>query len=570
MVNFRRSVFVLAALTAVFGAANTASAQLAANIACQASVANPPLLRSEGLTELTGDVQLICGSNQPVSVVANVQIFLNTNVTSRLLANGGTEALLLVNDPAPGAQVLGTNVYQGVLVAPNSIAFQGVTIPSLTQAGVLLRITNVRANANGLGVAGPTAPPNPVIETISISSGVTISNPNQTVGFVTRGLVLGINSGSFLTSVNAFQQCANSGTVSSGFAFPARAFTVNLSEGFPTAFKLQGGGTPGIPGAVNNTESGLIPSTSAAGGLAPIAGAGQADFGTRVQLTFQNVGNGAIILVPTTIPAGSGTVVAPVNGVIAPNTTLATLVGGSSGTNTAIGGNSYAQLTTTTGVATAIYEVIATNPSAIDTLQIPVFASFVANPGAQLPALGTVTVSATFSPISTVTTAATAAGGNIPRFANTGAATNAFSINACATNLLFPFVTNIAGFDTGLAISNTSTDPFGTATQAGSCTLNLYGSGAAAAINTPTIQSGAVYTTLLSSNASGFQGYIIASCRFQYAHGFAFVTDGFGGPGRGLSQGYLALIIPDVNVTGGRTASPLGGSVPNSGEQLGY
>ena len=31
------------------------------------------------------------------------------------------------------------------------------------------------------------------------------------------------------------------------------------------------------------------------------------------------------------------------------------------------------------------------------------------------------------------------------------------------SNLLFPFVTSISGFDTGIALSNTSTDPFGTA-----------------------------------------------------------------------------------------------------------
>ena len=556
MADFRRSIFVLAALIAVSGAATTASAQV--NIVCNASVANPPLLRSEGLAENTGDVLLLCFGGSQTATLANIQIFLNTNVTSRILANGGTEALLLVNDPAANAQILNNNVYQGVLVAQNSVAFQAVSIPSAIN-GVSLRITNVRANANGLGVAGPTAPPNPVIETISISSGVTISNPNQTVGFVTRGLVLGVGSTAFVTGSGAFQQCATT---------TATAFTVNLSEGFPTAFKLQGGGTPGVPGAVNNTESGLIPGTSAAGGLAPIAGSGQADFGTRVQLTFQNVGAGATVIVPTTIPAGSGTVVAPVNGVFASSTTLAVLVSGSNGTNATVGGFATSQLTNTSGVSTAIYEIVATNSSAIDTLRVPVFVSFIANPGQNLPALGTVTVSATFSPLSTVTTAVTAASGSVPRFANTGSAVNAFSINACATNLLFPFVSNIAGFDTGLAISNTSTDPFGTGTQAGSCTMNLYPG--AGVVTTPTIATGTVYTTLLSSQAAGFQGYIIASCRFQYAHGFAFLTDGFGGPGRGLSQGYLALVIPDVNVTGGRAASPLGGFIGNSGEQLGY
>ena len=46
--------------------------------------------------------------------------------------------------------------------------------------------------------------------------------------------------------------------------------------------------------------------------------------------------------------------------------------------------------------------------------------------------------------------------------------------------------------------------------------------------------------------AAGFQGYMIAQCGFQYAHGFAFITNGVGANG-GLSQGYLAGVIPDVN-----------------------
>lgn len=86
--------------------------------------------------------------------------------------------------------------------------------------------------------------------------------------------------------------------------------------------------------------------------------------------------------------------------------------------------------------------------------------------------------------------------------------------------------------------------------------LNFYGSGAPAAFVTPTVTAGTVYTALVSNIAAGFQGYMIAQCRFQYAHGFAFIKDGFGGPGQGLSEGYLALIIPDTSITSGRNANP--------------
>jgi hypothetical protein len=38
----------------------------------------------------------------------------------------------------------------------------------------------------------------------------------------------------------------------------------------------------------------------------------------------------------------------------------------------------------------------------------------------------------------------------------------------------------------------------------------------------------------------GFQGYIIAQCRFRFAHGFAFISD-YGN--NKTAQGYLALIM---------------------------
>jgi hypothetical protein len=51
------------------------------------------------------------------------------------------------------------------------------------------------------------------------------------------------------------------------------------------------------------------------------------------------------------------------------------------------------------------------------------------------------------------------------------------------------------------------------------------------------------------SLAQGFRGYIIAQCRFQYAHGFAFVSD-IGA--HDIAMGYLALVLPDVDGLGGR------------------
>jgi hypothetical protein len=220
--------------------------------------------------------------------------------------------------------------------------------------------------------------------------------------------------------------------------------------------------------------------------------------------------------------------------------------------------------------ATGVWEVITDNPNAIDTLQFGVFVFYTPSPGTNSPAAGTGTVNMSYGPTSTVTSASSSA--TIPRFVDTSSAKNAISIAICRTVLLFPFITNQLGFDTGLAIANTSTDPFGTTPQSGSCVANYYGANAPPVgdfvtdKSTPTtIASGTTGVTLASTVAPGFQGYMIATCSFQFAHGFAFISD-IGA--RNLAMGYLALVIPDPSLNGGRGANNSAGSTLSSGEQL--
>src|SRR5262249_47938277 len=118
------------------------------------------------------------------------------------------------------------------------------------------------------------------------------------------------------------------------------------------------------------------------------------------------------------------------------------------------------------------------------------------------------------------------------------------------TRMLFPFVINQNGFDTALTIANTSMDPFGTAPETGACNLTFYGTNAPAGqpISTGSIAAGQSYASLASSIAPGFQGYMIADCKFDFAHGFGFVSD-IGA--RNLAAGYLALVIKDKTRTPG-------------------
>ena len=75
---------------------------------------------------------------------------------------------------------------------------------------------------------------------------------------------------------------------------------------------------------------------------------------------------------------------------------------------------------------------------------------------------------------------------------------------AATTNLLFPYVVNATGFDTGIAISNTSADPFSTATQTGTCTLSVYSTGVTpVTFTTPSIAPGTTFAKVLIVHCSG-------------------------------------------------------------------
>jgi hypothetical protein len=650
-------------------------------VQCIANAAVPPTLRSEGLTELVGDIVLNCSGGTPTPLgtqipQANITIFLNTQVTSRLFnASNQSEAILTIDEPkffqtsglqtctsltgctaigagpanagsltnfpnsieftgtaasgssvstpsfsyttSSGVPVAGSvnaacsstgttgcvsvtnpNVFQGV-VSGNSVTFVGIPIdPPGTQGQRIYRITNVRANAT-IPAPGGSGTPGQIIALISatpatsptgLTSTFAINNPTQIVGFVQTSLttsLTGSGSTTALTASNiAVQQCVGSGVTGGRAALIGQ---LNFIELFPTAFKTRTTAGSGVTvqntlGLVYNSESGYYNPGLAVnlGGPLGVPGSGLADFGTRLKAVFNNVPNGVSIFVsvnnnnPSAVSSPTSglfaTLTSSESGAFSPVTATTSTVGGVAVPST-LGGVYQVPVTNNSGMA--VWEVLAANPLASQTFSFAYYAVATPSPATNSPAIGTATVNMSYAP--TPTAAFTASAGAvassslpIPRFIDTSTAVNALSVTLCRTNLLYPFVTNIAGFDTGLAISNTSTDPFGTAAQQGPCTLNFYGSNAPAAVTTASIASGTVYTTLASSVSPNFQGYVIAVCNFQYAHGFAFISDV---GARNLAMGYLALVIPDPARSNG--ASPFtcngGGQCnTNSGEQLGY
>jgi hypothetical protein len=686
MVDFRRMIPVLAVIAFLLGSAVTASAQPNAPFQCFANGGVSTPARSEGITELVGDFVLNCVGGVATAAgvqipAVNIQVFLNTSLTSRLLNTSGgcggsgcSEALLLLDEPAPAAQYpcvapsagTGTitvcngfgngtgvttagyygpntvgnnaagnctsvpyiavtgqpcsagnnkNVFQAIQTTSNSVTFLGVPIdPPGTSGSRVVRITNVRGNANALGVAGANATPTPIVETISPNPPqfLPVSNPSQTVAFIQRGLAFSVQEatcpntagavcspGSAIT-VGTLQQCNNNRSSTTSTLFNQALGFLRYTELFATAFKnrfvgdnattLISAAPPTNPNQQNilpsqpgftpyNTESGFVNTTLAlpSGAQTSANAAGLADFGTRLKAVFNNIPNGVNVYVDTHATSTTGPDVANLTSLEAG---AYSAVGGTSGAPT--GGNGLtAQLTVTNGSATAVWEVLLSDPNTFAQLNFGFFVSYTANPGANSPALATTTVNGSYAPTSTITVASTNSVA-VPRFADTSTATNVFTVVPCLTTLLFPYLTNAAGFDTGVAISATATDPFGTTPQSGTCTLNWYGAAFTGATPTPNIPSGTTYSTLVSTTLNnvtgGFTGYMIAVCRFQYAHGFAFVSD-LGA--RNLAMGYLALIIPDpTSSTNGRLATPgvcgganslggnIGGNCVSTGEAL--
>src|SRR5437588_3253917 len=94
-------------------------------IICDLSVPAAPFMRLEASAELTGDVLMTCtGGVAGQSGLVNIYIFANVNLTSRILdGTQATEALVLIDDPAPAQQVLNATVFQGTVASANQIAF---------------------------------------------------------------------------------------------------------------------------------------------------------------------------------------------------------------------------------------------------------------------------------------------------------------------------------------------------------------------------------------------------------------------------------------------------------------
>jgi hypothetical protein len=595
MTDFRKWFLAFAVLVVMVG---TAYAQTQR---CTQAAVNTPRVRAEGRAELVGDVLLQCTGEVSTTITANIMMFLNTNITSRVLSTGTnlTEALLAINEPAAGSQILqeltpvaNANIWRGQKISDKGIMFWNVQVPIAPGTNTWVRITNVRANAVEAQPAGGL--PGSITFLLNVQSGTPL--PITIISPVIANTLLGLTFD--------LRKCDDSGGIGTGYTQCAGAGESDLTkshsgtgllkftEGFDSAYKVVLRSTSRVPYAdlinqdgqplgyvANSSESGYVNSLKLG------TRTGVADTGTRLLVRFANIPTGVRlfvtvgqtengttkvdstlttkgVLVSVTDPTGtSGSVGYPVIGTVTYGANC-----GKSGTGDSWE-NKMAEVPLYGGAGSATWEITkATTDPPIETVAFGIEVQYSANPQSNLPALtlGTPgTVSGNLAPISADATMSYTA--PIPRFIDGASGKTLINIDPCVTNLLFPFVTARAGFDTGIAISNTTLDnskdlpggtdkkPFNTKTQSGACTLYYFGDKDDGTSLAKPVQSSGVIAggkqlvyTLFGGGAGidatpGFQGYIIVTCNFQLAHGFAFISD-LGA--QKLAMGYLPLIIP--------------------------
>jgi len=555
------------------------------------------LLIDEPGSGLTGDGPLRA---QKLCTTPSTGCQATVSTAAQTLANGGVPMSIGTDG------TFAANVYQGI-VSGNSVTFNGVPVlPPNTTGSRVFRITNVRVNAQPLsGVSSSGGSPVNASISTSPAGALSITNSTPNVGFVSPSLNVSAGNGGNQNQCASVTKAAVSTltfTENFGTAFKTRiaAQTNNPYSGqtgltVPGAVPASGGAAPATsqasPGTIYNSESAFVyPIPALSNGMA-----GLADFGTRLKATFNNLPPGTRIFVsqtnvlnastPLVLPAGF-----VVGGRDSQTTPYAQLVSSetvsdgnftlgsgflpsldSSSTTTAAGVTAV-EIANSNGTATAVWEVLNTNPNQSESFKFGVYITFVSNVASNIPLPGGSSVTLSYAPtpplFSAASGAAASSGLSIPRFAAGTLPTpgTIFSIIVCRTVLLYPYLTNQAGFDTGITVANTTTDPFGTAAQSGHCTLNWYGGTTAAPTvppgigDTGTIASGTVFANTLQAIAPNFQGYMIAVCNFQFAHGFAFISDV---GARNLAMGYLAIVLNDPGTTtGGRSTAATG--VPGS------
>jgi len=412
--------------------------------------------------------------------------------------------------------------------------------PSGNVASGSFRLTGVRVDMNGAAA--------PVTEQPSLSSAAN----NYLLTSTSAANVISA-TGAGIASVTVGARTGSPSSISQGTA----AILTNRSVAKGTASFVV---AAGFAGAWRTATQNLTNST----GVVTTVNS------SRIQLTFQNVPTGVTITLSSnpTVSTSSG------------KASAAFLT--SSGPPAATSGA--AQITSTANTATV--EILSGSLTTTPQLEIDI-TSIALSSTAAVTTPGAISVTASMAPFCTTTvdTAGLPIESNgYPCFteAEVGPVT-VINILPTQTTLLMPYALTLPPYDTGIAIANTTADPFGatgggaTATS-GTITANFFPTTSTGGAGTPfslttsstvrpglglssdgTLASGATWTVLMSQllTAAGqtgnYTGYVFFTTNFLDAHGTATISDF-----RTYSLTANILVLPPP-ATASR-ATPIGGS----------
>ena len=518
-----KSSLVMLVLFAVAGS-DVAQAQQ-----CIARAKSTEMVRAEGITEVVGAIELRCRRPDPsngfgfeadIPDELNITLKLNTNITNEISDERVVKAE--DGDDAPGYQDGGIRLNADELNATFAVTTSGITTAMFgggeltedgdaiewteidtedinfdpadaNEKGFNLIISGIRANASMVG-AGED-----IMANVMVGDTVVNSAPIK-VADVTEGLAV-------KADVAAGLQCADTA---------AAMAVITIQEGFTDAIISM------VP--ISTDEEDVT--------------AARANSDSLV-VTFTGIPDGVMVMVPSMVALGQ--MEDPDNPEQMVDDPAAFSLMLREGTRTdGVGdidedsGLGVVELNTA-GAGEVIYNLADTNGEVNEEwVKLPV--TFKWESGGDMPvAIGGGHVDVSFHPVSS-------AGGvsfddsKMPRFVASNDPVMVVEVDDCITTLLFPFVTNLAEFDTGMVISNTSS-------EAGTCTIEYSGADAPEDLMSGEVKAGEQWIALVSGIAKGFQGYITATCGFRDAFGFAFLANGYGVGGPTAAQSYLAVCL---------------------------
>jgi hypothetical protein len=513
------------------------------------------------------------------------------------------------------------NIFQGYLTPDGVTHFDGIPIDAPgTNTSFTIRITNIKIDATLLASYVNTTS-SFQSQNFPVTASVAITGTEQLATELIAGIVVAFPA-------NGIYAGQPTTIPYSAVCTPNGAFSVDVMEGHAAAFKRQnnavasvaaGVTTPATPTPQDSfasqyyTESGYYnPALTGHvfSGTGPTS-VGLATQGTRIYVLFQGIPANTTVYLPTVAylyggsttdvptwlygssamygsshPSGAvALVTTPTDGSeaihpVAPTvTSVPSLNGVPDQTAGGIVGQAAITVTATT-TTTAVYEVLWSDPTANETLHIPGAVVYTGGAPTYTVPPSYLTAMPSLAPISGTVQgnkpdvgAYTTADYTYPRFSpGTIAPLNEYYLVGCQCDLLFPYIVDQAGLTTGVAIANTSVDPYGDTGQAGYISLYFYpdAGSTVGTVGTPLVATtankiaggdeflmvvgGTGYdadpTTgkmlpdpgFTVGQTAGFQGYMIAITGFQYCHGYAFITDTSVDK---LAEGYLALVLDE-------------------------